>query len=303
MSLAADSQNPARSALPDDWPNAGLSRFVRAAGIDWHVQRAGRGPPLLLVHGTGGSTHSWRDLLPLLAAHFDVIAMDLPGHGFTSSVSDREMSMPRLAAALRRLCTALAIEPRVAVGHSAGAAILVRMCIDAIIAPCFIVSVNGALLPFGSPLGRLFSPAAKIVSRLGFWPRWVARRATRTDMVARLIDGMGSRLDPESLALYERLARMPGHVEAALGMMARWDLDALSRDLSGLRTPMLQIVGARDRAIPPADADRIAARLTDVETVHLAAAGHLAQEELPVATAELIIARAHHSGVFPEPHG
>ena len=57
-----------------DWPNRASSRMVRAGGLTWHVQVAGSGPVLLLVHGTGASTHSWRDLLPLLATGHTVVA-------------------------------------------------------------------------------------------------------------------------------------------------------------------------------------------------------------------------------------
>ena len=51
-----------------DWPNREASRFVEAAGLRWHVQVMGAGPVLLLLHGTGASTHSWRDVMPKLAA-------------------------------------------------------------------------------------------------------------------------------------------------------------------------------------------------------------------------------------------
>ena len=50
-----------------DWPNRAASRFVRAGGLDWHVQTMGQGPTVWLIHGTGAATHSWRDILPLLA--------------------------------------------------------------------------------------------------------------------------------------------------------------------------------------------------------------------------------------------
>ncbi len=66
-----------------DWPNREFSRFVDAAGLTWHVQVMGSGPAILLVHGTGAATHSWRDLAPLLARHFTVVAPDLPGGGGT----------------------------------------------------------------------------------------------------------------------------------------------------------------------------------------------------------------------------
>ena len=82
------------------WPNRDASRTVRAAGLDWHVQVAGAGPVLLLAHGTGAATHSWRGMVPLLARHFTVVAPDLPGHGFTQAPANARMSLPGMAAAL-----------------------------------------------------------------------------------------------------------------------------------------------------------------------------------------------------------
>ena len=68
-----------------DWPNRAQSAFPFAAHMRWHVQRMGRGPVALFLHGTGAATHSWRGLLPVMATHFDCIAPDLPGHGFTAT--------------------------------------------------------------------------------------------------------------------------------------------------------------------------------------------------------------------------
>ena len=49
------------------WPNRSSSRFVVSGAMRWHVQIMGQGPVMLLIHGTGASTHSWRRLAPLLA--------------------------------------------------------------------------------------------------------------------------------------------------------------------------------------------------------------------------------------------
>ena len=65
------------------WLNVAICAAVARGPIRWHVQRMGAGPALLLLHGTGAATHSWRALAPLLAEHFTVVAPDLPGHGFT----------------------------------------------------------------------------------------------------------------------------------------------------------------------------------------------------------------------------
>ena len=77
-----------------DWPNREFSRFVSAAGLSLHVQVMGDGPAVVLAHGTGSSTHSWRTLAPLLARRFTVIAPDLPGHGFTEMPETRRLSLP-----------------------------------------------------------------------------------------------------------------------------------------------------------------------------------------------------------------
>ena len=118
-----------------DWPNRAASQFVQAAGLRWHVQRLGSGPTLLLVHGTGAATHSWRRLAPLLGHHFEVVAPDMPGHGFTPMPRAQQLSLPYMAGALSALLEALAVRPTLVVGHSAGAAVLIRMCLDGRIAP------------------------------------------------------------------------------------------------------------------------------------------------------------------------
>src|ERR1700744_2846510 len=129
-------------------PHREPSRFVEAAGYRWHVQIMGSGPIALLAHGTGAATHSWRALAPLLAKDFTVVAPDLPGHGFTESPQAYRLSLSGMAQDLAALCRTLAIKPRIAIGHSAGAAILVRMALDRSIEPSLIVSLNGAFLPF-----------------------------------------------------------------------------------------------------------------------------------------------------------
>src|SRR5262249_42884942 len=140
-----------------DWPNREASRFVHAAGMTWHVQEMGRGPVLLLLHGTGASTHSWRSLAPMLAARFRVVAVGLPGHGFTQSPPREFLSLYGMGLAVHALLRKLVTAPAVVVGHSAGAAVAVRMAIDGHIAPAVIVGLNAALLPLRGIPGRVFS--------------------------------------------------------------------------------------------------------------------------------------------------
>lgn len=271
-----------------DWPNRQASRFVTAGGIRWHVQQSGTGPGLLLAHGTGASTHSWRDLAPLLARHFTVIAPDLPGHGFSDLPSFRQMSLPGMATLLQELLDEMGVRPEIVVGHSAGAAILTRMCLDGTIAPRRLISLNGALLPLGGVAGRLFSPLAKLLATSTLPAQVFAWRAGDRAVVQRLLRDTGSQVDAAGAELYARLARSPGHVGAALAMMANWDLESLSRALPKLKTPLLLLAGSNDRTIPSADAYRVHAMLPAAEVVRLIGLGHLAHEEQPQRLADLI---------------
>ncbi len=263
------------------WPNHELSRFVDAGGIRWHVQQSGSGPPLLLVHGTAASTHSWRDLWPTLAQRFTVIAADLPGHAFTGTAANSRCSLRGMSQALAELLAALAIAPSYCIGHSAGAAILCRMALDRLIAPRVIVGINGAFLPLGGAPGILFAPIAKLLAANALVPRLISWRGGDAAAVERVIAGTGSRLDRTGIELYARLVREPSHIAGALAMMGNWNLQNFERELAHLATPLHLLVGARDRAVPPAQALRIRERLPATEVTELAGLGHLAHEEAP----------------------
>ena len=261
------------------------------------MQVAGSGPSLLLVHGTGAATHSWRDVLPLLMPHFSVVAPDLPGHGFTTIPSGHGLSLVAMARDLKALTDALGMQPALAVGHSAGAAILARMAIDGMVAPAGLVSLNGAFMPLAGPAGQVFAPLARLLVGLPVLPELFAWRARDPRVVERLLAGTGSRLDAAGVALYARLVREPGHAAGALRMMASWDLAPVVRDLPRLTVPLLLLAADSDRAIPPADADRVAALVPGSRVVHWAGLGHLAHEEAPERTAALIVEFARSVGV------
>lgn len=272
-----------------DWPNRRASRFVEAAGLRWHVQVMGQGPLLLLVHGTGASTHSWRDLAPLLAGHFQVVACDLPGHGFTTTPEPARLSMPGMAEALDRLLQQLGLAPEWAVGHSAGVAVLARMCLDGRLAPRLLVSLNGALLPLGGMRNPAFASFARVFATGNWLPRLFAQRAAADPaVVERMLAQTGSRLDAEGLALYRLLAANPAHSRAALAMMSMWDPRPLERDLPRLRVPLALLAGSEDRMILPGEAARVRTLVPGARVHLLRGLGHLAHEERPAEIAGLI---------------
>jgi magnesium chelatase accessory protein len=290
-----------------DWPHHERSRFVDAAGLRWHVQiwpaRDGVPTPVptvLLLHGTGAATHSWRSLAPLLTDHAEVIALDLPGHGFTSVPTPAPrstlFSLPGMAAAVTALLQVLQRQPALLVGHSAGAAVALQMVLNTPLRPRAVVGLNAALLPMGGPLWPLLSSSAKWIAGSDWVARSLAQRAQQPATVQRLLDSTGSRLDERGIALYTRLVRSPTHVASTLAMMANWNLQPLLARLPDLQTPVQLVVAESDRTVPPWQARHVWQKLPTAvrePLVSLPGLGHLAHEEVPERVAEVVREISH----------
>ncbi len=273
----------------DDWPLARHSQFIEAGGLRWHVQQMGQGPVMLLLHGTGASTHTWRDLMPRWAAHFKVISLDLPGHAFSPTNEPEVMHLQGMAQAVQALMTSLRLQPQVIVGHSAGAAVGAEMVLKSTqtVKPG-LVGLNPAWLPMPGFAGWVFAPAAKLVA-LNPTSAWLmAKQAGSGHWVERILLGTGSHLPAQGVSYYKRLLSQPVHVRGVLRMMVRWELEPWSAQLDQLRSPVLMLCGAQDRTISPELTFDMSKRLLQAERVLMPGLGHLAHEEAPAETAQQV---------------
>jgi magnesium chelatase accessory protein len=272
------------------WPHRAASQFVRTGSARWHVQRMGSGPPLLLLHGTGASVHSWRGLMPLLAQSHTVIAPDLPRHAFTTGHDAYAMSLPAMAKEIARLLEALDTKPAAIIGHSAGAAIALQLALDhAYSGP--IIGLSAALRPFPGAMAQIFPAIAKTLFVNPLVPRIFTGSIDLVGGAEKFLwRSTHSRIDREGLACYAKLLKHPGHAGGALAMMANWDLPALRERMDEVRNPVLLLHGANDPAIPLDWARDAASWLPKARLDVLPNLGHLAHEEAPDKTAARIAA-------------
>jgi magnesium chelatase accessory protein len=271
-----------------DWPWREHSQFLEVGPVRWHVQSWGKGPPLLLLHGTGAASHSWRGVAPLLAEHFRLIVPDLPGHGFTRGEPAGGLTLEGIAGAVGALLERLgAANPHVA-AHSAGAAIACRLSLDqALVGP--ITAFCPALLPMGGSAAPLFGHLARLLLLNPLSTHLVAGIARQPGQVGRFLErATGSKIDPEGVALYAKLFRDALHVRGTIAMMSGWRLERLQRALPHLPVGMRIVHGEHDRAIPLTEARR-AARLSGASLTVLDGLGHLAHEERPDLAAAAIL--------------
>jgi len=276
------------------WPHRAASQFVRTGAARWHVQRMGSGQrdkgPLLLLHGTGASVHSWRGLMPLLAERHEVIAFDLPRHAFTTGHDAYAMSLPAMAREVTRLMEALEVAPAAIIGHSAGAAIALQLALDhGHTGP--IIGLSAALRPFPGAMAQIFPAVAKALFVNPLVPRIFTGSIDLVGGAEKFLwRSTHSRIDREGLACYAKLLKHPGHAGGALAMMANWDLPALRERMGAVRNPVLLLHGANDPAIPPDWARDAASWLPAARLELLPGLGHLAHEEAPELAASHVAA-------------
>ncbi|NSX53343.1 alpha/beta fold hydrolase BchO [Parasulfitobacter algicola] len=271
------------------WPNADHSHFIDHRPHRWHVQDMGEGPVILLLHGAGGATHSWRDLMPLLAQHYRVVAIDLPGQGFSQLGVKQRCSLPAMADDIASLIQSQCWQPIAIVGHSAGAAIALRLSEIGVCQAGPIIGLNAALGNFKGVAGFIFPIMAKILSLNPFIPGIFSRSASSPSSVKRLIEGTGSQLSTDGLQQYQKLISDPSHVAATLAMMAQWSLDGLRSRLPSIKAATYLIAAENDRTVPPDTSAEAAKLLPNAHVTRLENLGHLAHEEDPKRISEIIL--------------
>lgn len=272
------------------WPHREVSHFVTVGRARWHVQMMGAGPPLLLLHGTGASVHSWRGVMPVLAQTHTVIAPDLPRHAFTTGHNAYAMSLPAMAREIAALLKELNVQPAAIIGHSAGAAIALQLALDhSFDGP--IVGLSAALRPFPGALAQIFPAVAKALFINPLVPRIFSGTVDLTGGTERFMwRSTHSRIDAAGLACYRTLLKHPGHAGGALAMMANWDLPGLRLRMGEVRNPVLLVHGEKDPAIPVGWAKDAASWLANARLEVLPSLGHLAHEEAPDTIAAQITA-------------
>ena len=284
-----------RALYPPERPFA-ESRFATFGGISLHYRTwTPAGDTLgkvLLLHTTGASTVSYRLLGPeLAAAGYAVLAVDLPGFGYSDRAPDFVHTAENRSGLLWTLVDRVDTEPNafppadtwVLLGHGMGGHVVTQMTLDrpSRVRGMVLVAteITGTIRP-----GRFtwFAPT-----------RWILRSwlenalYTRAGVEELLTDAYGRRATDEEIDLYAAPLVRQGMPRAYV-RYAR-TVGSMRFNLESIEVPVLVARGELDRQVRPDRVDAAATRLRDAQAVVIPGAGHLPMETHPVETGEALV--------------
>lgn len=274
----------ATAALEARWA-APPSQFIDVKGQRVHLRDEGPradSSPLLLIHGTSASLHTWDGWAAALRGRRRVIRFDLPGFGLTGPNARADYSDAAHAQFVVDLADALGLQRFVLAGNSLGGEVAWRA---ALLAPqrvekLILVDAAGyAFVPEAVPLGFAIA-----LNPLTAWMTPYSLPRALVDSSVRNVYGDPSRVTPALVERYFQLTLRAGNRRALVQRLRQFVPGEQAARLRELKLPTLILWGERDRLIPPDSARRFAADIAGSELVMLTRLGHVPHEEDPSAS-------------------
>lgn len=261
-------------------------RQVDVGGLSTHYLTAGEGSPLVLLHGHGESSESWRWVMPALSRTHRVYAPDFPGSGETAKPPVYSRPPAVYSDFLAGFLDTLGLERTALVANSHGGLIALRFTLAA---PQRVTALG---LVDSSGLGREINPALVALALPGYgeatsaWLSTPLGAAQWAGAQATLVLARPLLAPPQWLALHHRLAQIPGHIHGTVACL-RGELDlwgqreVLLAELPRLTMPTLVVWGAYDPVVPVQHAHAAVARLAHGRLEVIPDCGHEPQVERP----------------------
>lgn len=286
-------------ALMARW-GAPPSRIESVLGLPLHLRDEGPRDdptPIVLLHGTGDSLHTWQGWTDALAPTRRVIRYDLPGFGLTGPDPRHDYSMKRQVEVLMAVLDRLGVERVVLGGNSYGGGIAWQAALahPDRVAALVLVDASGAPAPDAAAAAANAPRSVPIAFRLARMPalapllqRVLPRRVIESSL--RNVYGDPSRITPELVDRYFDLATREGNRAALMARFETRGAPASTKPVSAITQPTLILWGARDHLIPLAAGERFNAAIPGSQLVVFEELGHVPQEEDPARTVAAVIA-------------
>lgn len=262
-------------------------RFLQIGDQLVHVEMAGAGPPLVLVHGFGASTYAWRRVMPHLAESFRVVAVDLSGFGYTQRPRDStRYTREAQGELILSVMDALGFEKAHLMGHSYGGGISLWIAWKHPERLRSLVLVDSSAPTYANDRRSRIASFRPLTAL--FLRTWMLRPSiVRKALLRSFYDD--SLVTPELVQAYWERIRIEGVVDAYHGLTIpiRDPVDTVV--LEDIRVPTFVVWGAYDPLISVETGRRATARIPQAEFVVIDKTGHVPMEERPEELLGLVL--------------
>ncbi len=262
-------------------------------------QKFGRGDPLVLVHGWPLNRYTWRRMLPYLAEHFTVYAIDVPGGGDTEWSNATDFTWPGQGKTMKAVVDALGITRYYLFGQDSGAVIAREL---ALLDNAHVIkfAMANTEVPDRRPPQALIDAQAK----MSMW-NWAVRRTLRSKFddpeFLQSDEGFGGSFYDRSYVLGDfrkyiltPIVIDPTHTEGHRRFLEGWDwkeLDSLRLRHQQITVPVMFVWGEDDPTFPLAHAEEMSKQFPNFKGITRIAKGKLLiHEERPKEVSEALVA-------------
>jgi pimeloyl-ACP methyl ester carboxylesterase len=266
------------------------SQFIAVRGMQVHVRDEGPRDdpvPIVLLHGTGASLHTWEGWTQVLDRERRVIRFDLPGFGLTGPSPDGVYSVESYVDTVLAVADTLGVQRFVVAGNSLGGyvawatAVLHPQRVDRLI---LVDAAGYAFLSQSVPLAFRIArtPVLNVLVR-DVLPRSVVASSLRN------VYGDPSKVTPELVDRYFDLATRAGNRAALVARFDQTKPGSLAERVRDIQVPTLILWGGKDRLIPPEFGERFARDIHGSRLIVFEALGHVPHEEDPAHTVAAVL--------------
>mgnify|MGYP001203948494 CR=1 FL=1 len=276
---------------PDTDPGEMRAKYASASsqfltlqpGLTVHVRDEGKrdGEPLVLIHGSNASLHTWEPWVARLGGWYRIISLDLPGHGLTGAHPGGVYDYPVFVETVAGVMDRLGIKRAAIAGNSmgGGTAWMFALAHPDRTSALILVDAAGApewkarKAPIGFRLARM--PGARSLMK------WIAPRAMfESSLKTTLYDP--AQVTPTMIDRYWELNRYPGNREATMRRfaLAHNNHPASREQLATIKAPTLILWGQEDNLVPVASARWFQQALPGSRLIIYPRAGHVPMEEV-----------------------
>ncbi|MBP1817019.1 alpha/beta hydrolase [Mycobacterium sp. OAE908] len=273
------------SSYTNTWTNGrGEVRFfTRRDGSRLRYYTAGTGPPLVLMHTVRGQFDYFQKVIPLIWDHYTVYALDLPGMGWSDIVPGAKYEEPQLRAVVVEFVNGLDLHDVTLSGESMGGALSLQASIDLKDRVTRVVAFNSYDYPGGGERGNLLARIIIMSVRMPVLgvlfaplePRPIFRKILQGGYVDK------TKLPEDFITELLRSGRRPGYAKVSRGIFRSLKgFDRARTRYPAVSVPVTLVYSENDWS-RPAERDRVAKALKDVQRINIPRTGHFSALERP----------------------